>query len=83
MRGGLIIWNAENTRHLADMIRKAREEGMDEVPFVDHRTLPWRPAVPTHHFSFQEAERLLYDARAELERNPTPEFPENKEGEEP
>lgn len=82
MRGGLIIWNAENTRHLADMIRKAREEGMDEVPFIATRRNRF-VTTPTHYFSFQEAERLLYDARAELERNPTPEFPENKEGREP
>lgn len=82
MRGGLIIWNADNTRHLADMIRKAREEGLEEVPFISTKRNRF-VTTPTHYFSFQEAERLLYDARAELERNPTPVYPENLEGEEP
>lgn len=82
MRGGLIIWNADNTRHLADMIRAAREEGLEKVPFVNGKRSRFH-AVPTHHFSFEEAERLLLDARAELAANPMPVYPENLEGQEP
>lgn len=82
MRGGLIIWNADNTKHLADMIRMAREEGLEEVPFVNGKRSRFHHR-PTHHFSFEEAERLLHEARAELERHPMPVLPENREGEEP
>lgn len=82
MRGGLIIWNADNVRHLEDMIRQAKEEGSADVSFVNGPRSRFS-AKPTHTFSMQEAERLLHDARADLARSPMPVFGENREGEEP
>lgn len=82
MRGGLIIWDAAKLAHLADMIRMAREEGLEKVPFCNVPPSRFRATV-THQFEFEEARRLHDENKALLDANPQPKFPENREGEEP
>jgi hypothetical protein len=83
MTRDLVIWNASNVEHLADMIRQAEDEGRSTVQFCNGKRTRYGVNKVTHEWPRAEAERLLHDARTELAANPMPVLSENKEGREP